>query len=65
MDKKIVKRLLLVLGIILCSLSLMISHFMSITDFVKGLIQGIGIGLMILALLVQVPFHKNNISRKQ
>ena len=65
MDKKIVKSLLLVLGIILCSLSLMISHFMSITDFVKGLIQGIGIGLMILALLVQEPFHKNNISRKQ
>jgi hypothetical protein len=65
MDKKIVKRLLLVTGIILFSLSLIISHFISITDFVKGLIQGTAIGLLILALLVKAPFHNNNISRKQ
>ena len=43
--------LLLSLGLILNSVVLIISHFMEIPDFAKGAAMGVGIGLMILALL--------------
>jgi hypothetical protein len=44
--------LLLPIGLLLMSSTFVIQHFSKVSDFTDGLLKGVGIGLMLLALLL-------------
>lgn len=44
---------LLFAGTLFMSSTLVIRHYVHVTDFIDGILKGIGIGLMILALINQ------------
>ena len=48
--------ILLSIGIIICSISQIVSHFTKTPDFVAGILMGIGIGIMVLSF----PGQKRN-----
>ncbi len=43
-------KVLLASGILICSFSQIITHYLIITDSVKGLLMGLGIGLLIITI---------------
>ena len=43
-------KVLLAFGVLICSLSQIASRYLTLTDSVKGLLMGLGIGLLIVAL---------------
>ncbi len=43
--------ILLVAGAIVMSLSLIVKHYIPVTDTTDGLIKGIGLGLIVLSLI--------------
>jgi len=45
--------ILLFIGLIICSISQIVSHLTKTPDFVSGIIMGFGVGILILALIMQ------------
>jgi len=45
--------ILLFIGLIICSISQIVSHLTKTPDFVSGIIMGFGVGILILALITQ------------
>lgn len=51
--KKISKkntRLLMVIGVLVISITLIITHYLKLSDFAQGVFMGIGLGLLFLSL---------------
>lgn len=44
-------RILIIAGILLLSISQITSHFLEISDWAKGLLMGVGIGILVLSIL--------------
>ncbi len=44
---------LLFVGTLFMSATLVVRHYTPVTDFIDGILKGIGVGLMILALIKQ------------
>lgn len=51
--KKNQRSLFLVVGLLVSSISQIVSHFIKMPDFVSGSMMGIGIGIMLLAFIRQ------------
>lgn len=49
--KKNQKSILISIGLMISSVAQIVSHFMTMPDFVRGSFIGIGIGVMILAFI--------------
>ena len=49
---------LLIIGALLMSLTLILKHYIAVTDIIDGFLKGVGLGLMILSLVLR--FKKNN-----
>ena len=45
--------ILLFIGLIICSISQIVSHLIKTPDFVSGIIMGFGVAILILALIMQ------------
>ncbi len=50
-------RLLLIIGLLMQSISLLIGQYFMMSDFLRGLLQGLSLALIIMALIKQ---KKNN-----
>lgn len=48
-------------GLLVMSLSFVLSHFITINDFLDGLIKGIGIGLIIYSLIIQRRLQRKKV----
>jgi F0F1-type ATP synthase assembly protein I len=53
--KKNSRSIFLFVGLLICSISQIASHFTKMPDFVSGLLMGVGIGVMLLAFIRQKP----------
>lgn len=53
MKSQFILRLMLPLGLLLISASMVVSHFFNINDSLRGFMVGVGIGLMITSLIKQ------------
>ena len=51
--KKNQRNIFLIVGLLISSISQIASHFTQMSDFVSGIIMGIGIGVMLLAFIKQ------------
>ena len=45
--------IILFIGLIICSISQIVLHLTKTPDFVSGIIMGFGVGILILALIMQ------------
>jgi hypothetical protein len=55
---------LLIIGILLMSMSFIISHYIALPDFTDGLIKGVAIGLMIVSLVFTLKQRKQEMVLK-
>ena len=53
MKGKNLRLLLLPVGMLFMSATLIISHFIKLTDFAQGCLNGVGLGIMLLSLILQ------------
>jgi len=48
-------------GLLVMSLSFVLSHFITVNDFFDGLFKGIGIGLIIYSLIIQRRLQRKKV----
>ena len=52
-------RLLVPLGLLFIVAGLLVNHFTKMPDFYQGGLMGVGIGVMIVSLIKQLPFKRS------